>query len=139
MHKKFHPTMSVERMSAWFDGNLSTHDMLETAAQIQGDLMLEDVVAMSDAIDSDIESFVASGEPLPEELRDNDFDLPNPDREASFFGGRLLGQACCANFAPAPAAKCDFDMAADAAPDDDNDEKSLFDKIKDMFSREDED
>ena len=131
--------MSVEQMSAWLDGNLSAHDMLETAAQIQDDPMLEDVVAMSDAIDSDIESFAASGEPLPEELRDNDFDLPNPDRDASFFGGRLLGQVCCANFAPAPAAKCDFDVAADAAPEEEDDEKSLFDKIKDMFSGEDED
>lgn len=139
MHKIFHPTISIEKMAAWLDGNLSTEVMSEMAAKIQDNPVLEDVVAMSDAIDADMESFESSGEPLPDELAEDDFDLPNPDREASFFGGRLLGQACCANFAPAPAAKCDFDMAADAAPDDDNDEKSLFDKIKDMFSREDED
>lgn len=140
MHKKFHPTMSVEKMAAWLDGNLPVSAMSEMVAQIQRDPMLEEVVAMSDAIDCDMDTFEASGESLPDELLDNDFDLPNPDQRTGFLRDHLLGQVCCASIAPS-AAMCDFDVAADAAPpaEDDDDEKSLFDKIKDLFKDEEDD
>lgn len=140
MHKKFHPTMSVEKMAAWLDGNLPVSTMSEMAAQIQRDPMLEEVVAMSDAIDCDMDAFEASGESLPDELLDNDFGLPNPDQRTGFLRDRLLGQVCCASIAPS-AAMCDFDVAADAASpaEDDDDEKSLFDKIKDLFKDEEDD
>lgn len=140
MHKKFHPTMSVEKMAAWLDGNLPVSAMSEMVAQIQRDPMLEEVVAMSDAIDCDMDTFEASGESLPDELLDNDFDLPNPDQRTGFLRDHLLGQVCCASIAPS-AAMCDFDVAADAAPpaEDDDDEKSLFDKIKDLFKGEEDD
>lgn len=119
MHKKFHPSISVEKMAAWLDGNLPATAMSEMAAQIQHDPMLEDVVAMSDAIDCDMESFAASGEPLPDELLDNDFDLPNLDSGTDLLKDRLLGQVCCAAFAPS-AAICDFDMVADGCAEDDS-------------------
>ena len=131
MHKKFQPTLSVEKMAAWLDGNLSASAMSEMAAQIQCDPMLDEVVAMSDAIDDDMDAFEASGEPLPDELLDNDFDLPNPDRRTDFFDDRLLGRACCEPCASI--AMCDMDVAADTAADADE-EKSLLDKIKDLFS-----
>lgn len=67
MRDEFHPDMSVEKMAAWLDGNLSVEEMTQMAEQINADPMLEEVVAMSDEIDSDIEAFEASGEPLPEE------------------------------------------------------------------------
>ncbi|MBP5563218.1 MAG: hypothetical protein J6X51_04205 [Bacteroidales bacterium] len=140
VHKKFHPTMSVEKMAAWLDGNLPVSAMSEMVAQIQRDPMLEEVVAMSDAIDCDMDTFEASGESLPDELLDNDFNLPNPDQRTGFLRDHLLGQVCCASIAPS-AAMCDFDVAADAAPpaEDDDDEKSLFDKIKDLFKDEEDD
>lgn len=136
VHKKFHPTMSVEKMAAWLDGNLPVSTMSEMAAQIQRDPMLEEVVAMSDAIDCDMDAFEASGESLPDELLDNDFDLPNPDRRTGFLNDRLFGQVCCASFAPV--AMYGMDVAADAASpaEDDDDEKSLLDKIKDLFKDE---
>jgi hypothetical protein len=132
MHKIFHPTISIEKMAAWLDGNLSTEVMSEMAAKIQDNPVLEDVVAMSDAIDADMESFESSGEPLPDELAEDDFDLPNFDRRSDFFGSRMFGQACCSM--PA-AAMCEMSMPDEAAAEDD--EKSLFDKIKDLFSDDD--
>lgn len=128
-------------MAAWLDGNLSASAMSEMAAQIQDDPMLEDVVAVCDAIDCDMESFEASGEPLPSELLDDGFELPDPDCRTGFLGDRMFGQVCCV--APAASAAMfdmDMDVAADAAPPiaDADDEKSLFDKIKDLFKDDDD-
>ena len=139
MHKKFHPTTSVEKMAAWLDGNLPASAMSEMAEQIQHDPMLEDVVAMSDAIDYDMDAFEASGEPLPDELLDNVFDLPDPDRRTGFLSDRLFGQVCCAAFAPSAAMfNFEMDVAADAASpsEDAEDEQSLLDKVKDLFKDE---
>ena len=128
-------------MAAWLDGNLPVSAMSEMAAQIQHDPILEDVVAMNDAIDCDMDAFEASGEPLPDELLDNDFDLPDPDRRTGSLSDRLFGQVCCSAFAPTAAMfDLDLDVAADAASPADaaEDEQSLLDKVKDLFKGEEE-
>lgn len=143
MRDEFHPDMSVEKMAAWLDGNLSVEEMTQMAEQINADPMLEEVVAMSDEIDNDIEAFEASGEQLPEELQDDDFDLPRTTRWSDRQVGGMFGMVCnempsryaeynCCEGAPASA--LDFDGS--------DDEKDLLEKLKkgfeDFFSGDDE-
>ena len=142
MRDEFHPDMSVEKMAAWLDGNLSAEEMTQMAEQINADPMLEEVVAMSDEIDSDIEAFEASGEQLPEELMDDDFDLPRTTRWSGRQVGGMFGMVCDAMPAcyaeyncceEAPASALDFDGSED--------EKNLLEKLKediqDLFSNDD--
>ena len=140
MRNEFHPDMSIEKMASWLDGNLSAEEMTQMAEQIQGDPMLKEMVAASDEIDSDIEVFEASGEQLPEELMDDDFDIPNPDRGADRHLGRMYGMAC--KTAPARYVEyecCDAAPAACTPNNDDSDEESgLLDKLKGLFSGKDE-
>lgn len=142
MRDEFHPDMSVEKMAAWLDGNLSVEEMTQMAEQINADPMLEEVVAMSDEIDSDIEAFEAFGEPLPEELQDDEFDLPRTTRWSDRQEGGMFGMVCNAmpsRYAEyncceeAPASSLDFDGS--------DDEKNLLEKLKediqDFFSNDD--
>ena len=137
MRDKFHPDMSAEMMAAWLDGNLSAEDMKQMADQIQDDPMLEELVAMSDEIDSDIEAFEASGEGLPEELQNDNFNIPDPDFCAKRRFGSIYGMV--SNAMPAQYAEYDCCEAAPAAfassdEDESEEDKSLLDKLKDLFS-----
>lgn len=139
MRNEFHPDMSIEKMASWLDGNLSAEEMTQLAEQIQGDPMLLEMVAVSDEIDSNMEAFEASGEQLPEELQDDEFDIPNPDRGADRPFERVYGMVC--KTAPARYSEydyCDAAPAACAPNEDDSDEESgLLDKLKGLFSGKD--
>lgn len=139
MRNEFHPDMSIEKMASWLDGNLSAEEMTQLAEQIQGDPMLLEMVAVSDEIDSDMEAFEASGEQLPEELQDDDFDIPNPGRDADRPFERVYGMVCkTASARYAEYECCDAAPAACAPNEDDSDEESgLLDKLKGLFSGKD--
>lgn len=125
MRNEFHPDMSIEKMASWLDGNLSAEEMTQLAEQIQGDPMLLEMVAVSDEIDSDMEAFEASGEQLPEELQDDEFDIPNPDRGADRPFERVSGMVCkTASARYAEYECCDAAPAACAPNEDDSDEES---------------
>ena len=141
MRNEFHPDMSIEKMASWLDGNLSAEEMTQMAEQIQSDPMLKEMVAASDEIDSDIEVFEASGEQLPEELIDDDFDLPRTTRWSDRQVGGMLGMVCDAMSARYAEYEC-CDVAPVSDFDGSDEEKDLLEKLKegleDLFSGDDE-
>lgn len=143
MRDEFHPEISVEKMAAWIDGNLLAEEMTRMAEQINADPMLEEMVSMGDEIDCDIEAFEASSEPLPEELQDDDFDIPRTTRWSDRQVGSMFGEVCCAM----PARYEEYDCCDEATPiaasvsvdlTDSDEEKSLIVKLKELLSEKEE-
>ena len=75
MDNLFNSGISIEKMAAFLDGNLSASEMQEVSAIIDGNASLSKMVDLSDIVDDSmaIEDF----DSLPEELSSMDFDLPN--------------------------------------------------------------
>lgn len=136
MRDEFHPDRSVEKMAAWLDGNLSLEDMTQMTARIQNDPMLKEIVAMSDEIDSDMEAFVDSGEPLPKELQNDDFDLPKATPWLDRQVGNMYDEICCNIHARYPEYDCCDAAPASAEREDSDEETGILDKLKGLFSKE---
>lgn len=74
MSKFYDENISVERLSAYLDGNLSTNEMQELSTIIKNDSEWVDMMNMIDSVDDGISAYNESI--LPDELLSNDFELP---------------------------------------------------------------
>lgn len=77
MDNLFDSGISIEKMAAFLDGNLSASEMQHVSKIIEKDTSLQKFVEASDLIDDDIA--IEDYSVLPEELATTDFDLPNPE------------------------------------------------------------
>lgn len=74
MDNLFNSGISIEKMAAFLDGNMSASEMQEVSAVIEGNKMLKKVVEASDSIKSHLLSVDIH---LPSELRSLDFEIPS--------------------------------------------------------------
>lgn len=118
MRDPFHKSKTPELFSAWLDGNLPFREMLAFSNDVNKDPELKHIAKLCDIIDDDITAFNASGDELPEELCDDNFDIPDPN--SYYPPSRLVGDACC-YCAPPP------------------EEESMMDKIRNKFGWNDHD
>jgi hypothetical protein len=112
MRDPFHKSKTPEEFAAWLDGNLPFQEMLSFSESVNEDPELRQIAKLCDMTDDDVSAFETSGIPLPEELRDDSFEIPDPQHH--YQPTRLLGDACCCCAPP---------------PDEDN----LIDKLKRQF------
>lgn len=79
MDNLFDSGISIEKMAAFLDGNLSASEMQGISSMIDGDASLQKFMAASDIIDDSISAFSPSDVELPQELQTLDFELPSFD------------------------------------------------------------
>lgn len=77
MDNLFGSGISIGKLAAFLDGNLSASEMQHVSKIIEDDTLLQKFVEASDFIDDDIA--IEDYSVLPEELATTDFDLPNPE------------------------------------------------------------
>lgn len=75
MDNLFNSGISIEKMAAFLDGNLSASEMQEVSAIIDGNASLSKMVNLSDMVDDSIA--IEDFDSLPDELSSMDFELPN--------------------------------------------------------------
>lgn len=79
MDNLFNSGISIEKMAAFLDGNLSASEMQEMSAIIGGDTILQQIVDVSDTVDDTILSYTDNDIVLPIELQLTDFEIPQID------------------------------------------------------------
>lgn len=84
MDKNFMPPVSIEKFAAYLDGNLSDYEMNRIDALVSTNPDMEELVAISDEIDEDIQVYMQDEfayEADMTALEDSDFDIPNIDAD----------------------------------------------------------
>lgn len=79
MNNLFNSGLSIEKMAAFLDGNLSASEMQSISSLIDNDASLKRFMDASSVIDESISAFSMSDKDLPQELQTLDFDLPSLD------------------------------------------------------------
>ena len=128
MRDPFHSSVSAEKFAAYIDGSLPSSEMCRLSTKISGDKELQEQLAVCDDIDMAIEQGGEEGFALPEELCDDDFEIPAvPSRFGRVgYGGILAASVACA-VAPKCAVDFNMEVACDAAEDS-------FDGAADLFN-----
>lgn len=71
--------ISIERMAAFIDGNLSENEMQDISSLVDSDNLLHQYANAISVIDESISAFSMSDIELPQELQKLDFDFPSLD------------------------------------------------------------
>ena len=121
MHDPFRSDISLEKLAAYLDGNLSSEEMRMVSEKMQYDTMLDEQVAMGDEIDAMEAACEADGVELPKELLADDFEIP--DASKHYSDDKYLEMERWPRIEVAA-------VAAMAAPPD---EKTWLQKFKDCF------
>lgn len=83
MHNSFRSDISLEKLAAYLDGNLSSEEMRMVSEKIRHDFELDEQVAMEDEIDAMMAAYKAEGVELPAELLADDFEIPDASKHYS--------------------------------------------------------
>lgn len=83
MHNSFRSDISLEKLAAYLDGNLSSEEMRMVSEKIRHDFELDEQVAMEDEIDAMMAACEAKDVELPEELLADDFEIPDASKHYS--------------------------------------------------------
>lgn len=107
MDNLFDSGISIEKMAAFLDGNLSASEMQGISSLIDNDASLQRFMDASSVIDDSISAFSLLDMDLPQELQMLDFELPSLDGdlhglvtlspEPSPFPDNLMVAACADN------------------------------------------
>ena len=81
MDNLFNSGISIEKMAAFLDGNLSASEMQGISSLIDNDASLQRFMDASSVIDESISAFSMSEMDLPQELQTLDFELPSLDSD----------------------------------------------------------
>ena len=88
MDNLFNSGISIEKMAAFLDGNLSSSEMQDISSLIDNDASLKQIVGASARIDDTIGSYTESDLQMPPEIMGEDFSLPDIENDDFFsFGG----------------------------------------------------
>lgn len=88
MDNLFNSGISIEKMAAFLDGNLSSSEMQGISSLIDNDASLKQIVGASARIDDTIGSYTESDLQMPPEIMGEDFSLPDIENDDFFsFGG----------------------------------------------------
>ena len=79
MDNIFSTGISIEKMAAFLDGNLTASEMQGISSLIDSDASLQRFMDASSVIDESISAFSMSEINLPQELQSPDFELPSLD------------------------------------------------------------
>ena len=79
MDNLFNSGISIEKMAAFLDGNLSKSEMQGISSMIDADASLQKFMDANSVIDESISAFSLSDMGLPQELQTLDFELPSLD------------------------------------------------------------
>lgn len=79
MDNLFNSGISIEKMAAFLDGNLSESEMQGISSMIDADASLQKFMDANSVIDESISAFSLSDMGLPQELQTLDFELPSLD------------------------------------------------------------
>ena len=71
--------ISIEKIAAYFDGNLSLEDTQDMAELIMNDPSLSDILNVNTIIDNQIHQMIEDGFELPNDLATPDFAFPQLD------------------------------------------------------------
>ena len=102
MDKHFNPTVSIEKVAAFLDGNLPENEMQQISSLIQNDDALKSIYEVSENIDTSLNEYTSNGIQIPDEILNLDFDLPtiddtyHPSNEFMFDSMSSLEIAACA-------------------------------------------
>lgn len=83
MHNPFRSDISLEKLAAYLDGNLSSEEMRMVSEKIRQDSVLVEQVAVEDEIDAMMAACEAKVVELPEELLADDFEIPDASKHYS--------------------------------------------------------
>lgn len=83
MHDPFRSDISLEKLAAYLDSNLSSAEMRMVSKKIRHDAVLDEQVAMEDDIDAMEAAYKAEGVELPAELLADDFEIPDASKHYS--------------------------------------------------------
>ena len=83
MHNPFRSDISLEKLAAYLDGNLSSEEMRMVSEKIRHDFELDEQVAMGDEIDAMMAACEAKVVELPEELLADDFEISDASKHYS--------------------------------------------------------
>lgn len=83
MHNSFRSDISLEKLAAYLDGNLSSEEMRMVSEKIRHDFELDEQVATEDEIDAMMAACEAKDVELPEELLADDFEIPDASKHYS--------------------------------------------------------
>lgn len=77
MDKHFNPSISIEKFAAFLDGNLPQDEMQNISSTIENDEDLKAILDTSNMIDTTLENDVSDDVQIPDEIANQEFDLPN--------------------------------------------------------------
>lgn len=89
----FDSNISIEKLAAFFDGNLSNDEMLEISNLIENNKQIKEFISIKEMIDTDINDWTSNNDiefDLPPELSSLDFELPNLDN--FYFDGDIFSK-----------------------------------------------
>ena len=87
MDNLFNSGISIEKMSAFLDGNLSASEMQDISSLIDSDASLKQILGASLRIDVMISNYTEADLQMPPEIMGEDFSLPNIENDNFFpFG-----------------------------------------------------
>jgi|GEM_PF-5243976 len=79
MDKHFSPNISIEKMAAFLDGNLSGVEMQNVSDLIGGDDALKNIIDANSIVDDSLSVYSSGESLLPQEIQSLDFDVPTID------------------------------------------------------------
>lgn len=79
MDKHFNPDISIEKMAAFLDGNLSDVEMQNMSDLIGGDDSLKNIMDANSIVDNNLSVYSSGDSLLPQELQSLEFDIPAID------------------------------------------------------------
>ena len=79
MDKHFNPDISIEKMAAFLDGNLSDVEMQNISDLIGGDDSLKNIMDANSIVDDNLSVYSSGDSLLPQELQSLEFDIPAID------------------------------------------------------------
>lgn len=101
MHKDFLPPVSIEEFAAYLDGNLTQEETLKIDNLVSSDNNMDAIRQTLCQVDNDVDLFYESDCPLPEEIANWDFELPDVGNPSSFqlpFGMEEPNASVCPSF-----------------------------------------
>ena len=94
--------VSIEKFAAYMDGNLSDDEMQRVESVIEEDETMQDVMDSMEQSELTLAEYGQEDMQLPEEIADDEFDVPETDKPHAGGGGFLNPFAAVAACAASP-------------------------------------
>lgn len=77
MANKYNTPVSIEKLAAYMDGNLTSEETRDVSIQIEHDAVLSEIMSVNQNVDNQLRLSPADEFTLPDELNTLDFNIPD--------------------------------------------------------------